>query len=197
MVTETARPGHSRGMLAGTAAPTFQVTAGPVVSFDSLYDAHFDVVWRTLARLGVPSMNLDDATQEVFITAWRRQNDFQHRSSLKTWLIGITIRVAADARKSLARKGQGESLDALRGQQAGGAPDAAVEAREGMARLRRVLSELTDEQREVFVLMEMEGYTAPEVSDLLHVALNTVYSRLRLARAAFNAAVAKVTEVRS
>jgi RNA polymerase sigma-70 factor, ECF subfamily len=53
------------------------------------------------------------------------------------------------------------------------------------------LDRLSDEQRAVFVLHDLEGKAAPEIAADLDVPLNTVYSRLRLARERFAAHVAR------
>ena len=63
--------------------------------------------------------------------------------------------------------------------------------KEVRALVHRLLAELPDEQREVFVLTELEQLTAPEISEAVGANLNTVYSRLRLARRGFDAALAR------
>src|SRR5262245_16282732 len=74
------------------------------VAFDAVYDACFDFVWRNARRLGVPDAQLDDAVQEVFLVVHRRLADFEGRSSIKTWVFGILLKVAADHRRALRRK---------------------------------------------------------------------------------------------
>jgi RNA polymerase sigma-70 factor (ECF subfamily) len=54
----------------------------------------------------------------------------------------------------------------------------------------RLLDQLSPDQRDVFVLAELEQLTAPEIAVATSTPLNTVYSRLRLARARFNELVA-------
>src|SRR5262245_25709599 len=78
--------------------------AGALVSFEALYDEHFDFVWRTVRRLGVPEALVDDAVQEVFLVVHRRLGSFEGRSSLKTWICAIVTRVASDSRRSVRRK---------------------------------------------------------------------------------------------
>ena len=160
-------------------------------SFEELYDTYAEAIFRTLARLGVEAMHLEDAAQEVFVTAWKKQSGFAQRSTLKTWLTGIAINVASHHRRSAGRRGIAtEVSDQLPSARPG--PEADLQRRQGLQLLQSVLKGLSDEQREVFVMMEMEGLSAPEASALLNVGSNTVYSRLRLARAAFNAAVSKL-----
>ena len=60
-----------------------------------------------------------------------------------------------------------------------------VERRQAADLVQAFLDGLGEELREVFVLMEIEGMTAPEVAHAVDVGVNTVYSRLRLARERF------------
>src|SRR5215510_5968547 len=72
--------------------------------FSELYEQHFDFVWRSARYLGEPDASLDDAVQDVFLVAYRRFQDFEARSSPRTWLFAITMRVISDHRRSRRRK---------------------------------------------------------------------------------------------
>jgi RNA polymerase sigma-70 factor, ECF subfamily len=65
-----------------------------------------------------------------------------------------------------------------------------MEDAEAARTVNAILSTMLEEQREVFVLAELEQLSAPEIAEALDVKLNTVYSRLRLAREAFASAAA-------
>ena len=165
----------------------------PTLEIAALYDAHAARVWRTCARLGVPPSAVEDAVQDVFLTAHRTLDRFEGRSSPLTWLLGITVRVAANARRL---KWSPEVLDEAL-PEPGADPEAQLQRRRQLQALERVLSELPQEQREVVVLMELEQLSAPEVAQALSVNLNTVYSRLRLGRAALNRALHSREELAS
>ncbi len=60
-------------------------------------------MWRNLHRLGVPSLVLDEAVQDVFLVVHRRRDEFAGRSSLRTWIFGIVLRVAKDYRRAAHR----------------------------------------------------------------------------------------------
>jgi RNA polymerase sigma-70 factor (ECF subfamily) len=161
------------------------------LDFEGLYRAHYDFVWRTLRRMGVSERDVMDSLQKVFMIAHRRLADFDGRSSLKTWLCGIALRVASDYRRSaLSRR---EVLMAE-------APVSAIreadqlrrlEAQERLALLDAVLAELPVEQRTVFVLFELEELPGEDIAELLELPEGTVRSRLRLARRAFSRLVAE------
>jgi RNA polymerase sigma-70 factor (ECF subfamily) len=157
--------------------------------FDDIYQQHFDFVWRNLRRLGVPPEQLDDAGQDVFVVVHRRRGDFASRSTLRTWLFGIVLRVASDYRRKRSRANvcRLEEKDALRMPQPG--PFELASRREAVELLERFLDSLSDKTRPVFILAELEEMTVPEVALALALNPNTVYSRLRLARRSFERAV--------
>ena len=167
---------------------------GPV--FDEMYQAHFSFVWRNARRLGTPDADMDDVLQEIFVVAFRRLAEFEGRSSLKTWLLGIVINIVRAHRRTLSAK-HPHALRADRREE----PDAVADAADGphecatrseAARLvEQLLAALDDRRREVFVLVELEQMTVPEIATALAVPLNTVYSRLRKARQEFGRAAAR------
>ena len=67
---------------------------------EKIYAEHVAMVWRALRRLGVPETSIEDAVQDVFLVAHRRAGEFEGRSSVKTWLYGIALRVAKDHRRA-------------------------------------------------------------------------------------------------
>ena len=192
-MTEPPSRSHSMEMLGVSTLPATE--GGPAgaaaevetPSFEAVYDAYFPYIWRSVLRLGVPLAQADDVVQEVFVVVHRKLGSFEGRSSIKTWLYGIALRVARAHRVRAPRALEPEELrapDASR-------PDERAENAEAARIVRTLLDQLDDDQREVFVLAELEQLTAPEIAEALGVKLNTVYSRLRLAREAFAEAAAR------
>jgi RNA polymerase sigma-70 factor (ECF subfamily) len=166
--------------------------ASDVPPFDQVYETYFPYIWRSAQRLGVPPGQVDDVVQEVFIIVHRKLGDFEGRSALKTWLYGIALRVARVHRLRARRPGEGAGVDAEQVSAPDAArPDERAVQSEAVRLVNELLDGLDDDQREVFVLAELEQLTAPEIAEALSMKLNTVYSRLRLAREAFAAAAAR------
>lgn len=160
-----------------------------VLDFEEIYEEHFDFVWRSLRRLGVPLGALDDATQEVFLVVHRRLGEFEGRSSLKTWLFAIAARVAQRHFRTAQRRPVEALADHDVPDPSQCTPQEQLAQREAMQVLYELLATLTYDQRAVFVMAELEQMTAPEIGAALGVPLNTVYSRLRAARRDFEAAL--------
>jgi RNA polymerase sigma-70 factor (ECF subfamily) len=173
-------------------APNLPNAPDPAPTFDAFYHQHFAFVWRALRQLGVPSASLDDAAQNVFLIVHRRLLEFEGRAHPRTWLFRIALRVASDARRSLRRKGTHDALDGDAVPDPAGGPMESLVKSEAVARLERVLDQLDDDKRAVFVLAELEQMTVPEIARALGINANTVGSRLRAARKEFDIALARI-----
>lgn len=164
------------------------VPAVDTPSFDDVYAAHAGFVWRVLRALGVAESVVEDAVQDVFVVVHRRLGEWEGRAALTTWLFAIARRVASGYRRKTARPGA--PLEAELARVAGpGDPFAAVSRWQAARVVAEILDSLDDDQRLVFALVELEQLAVPEVARMLDIKLNTAYSRLRLARVAFEAAV--------
>lgn len=181
-------PVSSRVALSGSMADQPLPNRSAARDFDAVYAAHAAMVWRWLERLGVPRAHVADAAQDVFVVVYRKLDSFEQRSSLKTWLFGITLRVASDVQRRLARRPTAPLPAAL----ADGTLEAPYEARvrtEAVETLYRLLDELPAEQRAVFVLVELEQMSVPEAAAAVGCNVHTVTSRLKVARKRFEAAL--------
>lgn len=156
-----------------------------LADFDRLYEAHATFVWKTVRGLGVSKADADDATQEVFLTVYRKLGTFEGRSSLRTWLCGIAIGVARNHTRKVKRRT--DASDALPPAE----KTSTTEGAEALDLVTRCLDDLDEPLRMVFVLAELQQLTAPEIAEVLAVNVNTVYSRLRLARERFEASVTR------
>jgi RNA polymerase sigma-70 factor, ECF subfamily len=197
------RAGHRRFWMATTGvmgntrvmAATDPPEARPLTTarFDAVYDAHIDFVWRSVRRLGVPDAAADDVVQAILVVIFRRLDDFEGRSSIKTWVYEIVVRVVRDHRRTVRRKSPHASdrdpVDpAGLAAPADERPDAVADRADAARVVRELLDELDDDRREVFVLAELEQLTLREIAEVLHERPGTIASRLRAARAAFESA---------
>lgn len=170
------------------------VEDSPVEGPAAAYRQFFRPVWRNLRRLGVPDDQIEDAVQDVFLVVHRRWGEFEGRSSLTTWIFGILLNVVQGYRRAgrrhAARLERARCSSAVL-QTTGDCPAAAAERREATERLHAVLSKLSEDQRTLLVLVELEQLPIVQVAPLLGVNINTCRSRLRQARRAFAVVLAR------
>ena len=158
----------------------------------AIYERHADFTWRSLRRLGVPESEASDALQDVFVIVHDKLVQFEGRSSVTTWLFTLCRTVARERRRTAQRDRNllgdtsvEDELD-LRADVA-----RAAEHNERLAQLAEILSGFEVEQRNVFILFELEKLTGEEISEALSIPLGTVYSRLQLAKKAFRQALTR------
>ena len=72
--------------------------------FHALYRGEFAFVWAAARRLGVPPGAVDDAVQDVFVTAYRRLDQLRFEVSPRAWLYGVTRRVASRYHRGAFRR---------------------------------------------------------------------------------------------
>jgi RNA polymerase sigma-70 factor (ECF subfamily) len=154
--------------------------------------AHFEFIWRTLRGLGVPAANVDDATQQVFWIAAQKL-DVIASGSERAFLFSTARGVAANARRARTRSREQADDGALE-LMSDAAPDPEEAAQKSQAKrlLEKVLSEMSEDLRTVFVLFELEGLTSVEIAELLQIPVGTAASRLRRAREEFQLGVTKL-----
>jgi len=162
--------------------------------FKALYDAHFRLVWCALTRLGVRDTDLMDLTQKVFLIAFLKLPEFEGRSLLSTWLWGICRRVAIAHRRSGAMRYE-VATDPMEFEvafeQRAGTQAEPNSTRQGA--VEHMLSKLSESQRVVFRLSEVDDLDGPQIATLLNISLGTVRSRLRYARQRIRREVKRLT----
>jgi RNA polymerase sigma-70 factor (ECF subfamily) len=157
-----------------------EVPAAPR-SLAELYDSYADFVYGSLVGLGVAPERAEDAMQDVFVIANRHLATFEgtfHRA----WLFRIAHSVARNARRAI-RRTVGEPLESLQLVDGGSSPFERAAHAEQVRLLSHLLDQLKDQQREVFVLAELEQLAHVEIAAALGIHVNTVANRLTAARA--------------
>lgn len=132
--------------------------------------------------MGIPDEAAEDVVQEVFLVVRRRLPDYEGRGAPTSWLYAIARGVTANYRRGRARTER--RLRVVTGPRPAAvpSPEDELDRADAAAFVQRFLAELDPDQREVFVLVDIEGLSGPEVAEALGLNLNVAYSRLRLAR---------------
>ncbi len=158
-----------------------------------LYDAQLAWVLATFRRLGIPDAEVDDAAHELFLVVHRKLATYDRARPLRPWLFGIAYRVARDVlRRGAARFRVVESIRPMEAVDL----ELQTEARQQLTRIQHALDSLDYERRAAFVMHELDGFSVPEIANVLGGPINTLYSHLRRARKHVHAHLASVEDSR-
>ncbi|MBI5595068.1 MAG: sigma-70 family RNA polymerase sigma factor [Elusimicrobia bacterium] len=164
-----------------------RVLAGERDAFAGLVRRHHQrVLGLCLSLTGNPA-DADEAAQEALLKAYRSLSAYRSEASFSTWLHRIAYNACMDFLRARSRR-PAESWDALleaEGERLErllqGDPDPA-KAAEAADLVARLLALLPEEQREVLVLCEMQGFTYEEIAASMGCSVDSVKARLRRAR---------------
>ena len=160
--------------------------------FRAVFEREFDYVWASLRRLGVGDGDLEDVAQEVFVRVHRQFQSYDGERPVRPWLFAFAARCAADWRRQARHRVEvlgthGEPASPLL------AADALLMQAEEADLVLRALQEVDPGRRPVFILYEIDECPMKDIVRSLKIPLFTGYSRLRLARKEFTAAVRRLT----
>lgn len=164
--------------------------------FHVLFRDHFRYVWKSLRRLGIAVADCEDLTQEVFVAVHRHRHERDTTRPPRPWLFGFAFRIALGHKRKKSVSSEVPTSDSILDRERDSDRDIGkiMNARDAHRVVQTGLAALSDEQRAVFVLHELDEESAPDIADALGIPLNTVYSRLRLARERFRAVVSGNSE---
>ncbi len=173
----------------GATVPVSDGQPGVRRDFASLFREHAEFVRRVIFRMAGPGLEVDDLVQQTFAAAIEGWASFGHQSAERGWLHGIALRTVGTARRR-ARIRRLFQLNAPPSEPVF-VPTPALEARDAMALVYRLLDRLSEKKRTVFILSELEGMSAVEIAKLVGATVGTVRVRLHHARKEFDRLLAR------
>lgn len=164
-----------------------KVSSDAELTFEQVYRLHAGQVSRWVRRLW-GHQDAEDVLQEVFLVAQRRLAAFRGDASISTWLYGVTVRVViARRRKERLRRliWARAALDAPDDADSAPSPHATLEQGEASRVVYTILDRLSERDRVLLILFEIEGLSAPDMALVLNMKANAVWVALARARARF------------
>jgi RNA polymerase sigma-70 factor (ECF subfamily) len=161
-----------------------RVGEGDRRAFELLIERHAAAVLRLATALSDPA-TAEDAMQQTFLNVYQNAARFRGDASVRTWLLTIARNTAFRLRGKTQREELVEEPLMQLGLDAGWGsddPEAIAIAAERKGALRKALSLLSAEDREVLVLRDLEGLRGAEAAEVLGVGERALKSRLHRAR---------------
>jgi len=158
-----------------------RIAGGDRLAMQVLFARHHVRVFRFVVRLVKNESTAEDLISEVFLDVWRQAGRFEGRSAVSTWLLSIARFKALSA----LRRRPDEALD----DETAGAiedtaddPAVALEKKDKSALIRKCLSGLSAEHREIVDLVYYHEKSVEEVAEIVGIPENTVKTRMFYAR---------------
>jgi RNA polymerase sigma-70 factor (ECF subfamily) len=162
-------PGNEPELLA-------RVVSGDRDAFDIMMRAHEDRVFSVCLRILGDRERALDATQDTFLTVFRKAGQFEGRAAFGTWIYRIAVNVCYDQIRRAKRR-PSESLPD-HADPADPAAEAAIDSAGLRPEIEHALATLSPEFRNAVILSDLEGLSLPEVAEVLDVPIGTVKSRV-------------------
>lgn len=158
-----------------------RIATGDKVAMQVLFARHHVRVYRFVLRLVRDQTKAEDLISEVFLDVWRQAGKFEARSAVSTWLLAIARYKALSA----LRRRPDEELDeeaAAAVEDTADNPEVALEKKDKGEILRKCLTALSPEHREIIDLVYYHEKSVEEVAEIVGIPENTVKTRMFYAR---------------
>src|ERR1700685_4870755 len=158
-----------------------RIGGGDRLAMQVLYARHHVRVYRFMLRMVRNEATAEDLLSDVFLDVWRQAGKFEGRSAVSTWLLAITRFKALSAlRRRKDAELDDEAANAI--EDAADDPEVSVQKKDTSQALRKCLSALSPEHREIVDLVYYHEKSVEEVAEIVGIPENTVKTRLFYAR---------------
>ena len=158
-----------------------RIASGDKAAMHMLFSNHYVAVYRFVLRRLRDKASAEDVTSDVFLEVWRQAGRFEGRSAVLTWILAIARHKAFSARPRLDQSPFDEiradvSLDNA------DAPDTILQMQDRNTLLRKCLTRLSAQHREIIDLVYYQEQSVEEVATILGIPRNTAKTRMFYAR---------------
>ena len=153
-----------------------RVVDGDHDAFTQIMRSHEDRVFSVCLRIMGNRDQALDATQETFLTTFRKAGQFKGNSALGTWIYRIAVNTCYDQLRKQKRRRTDPMPDHV--DPADYSAQDAVDAAALRPEIQRALAAIPEDFRTVVILSDIEGMGLPEVAEILEIPVGTVKSRV-------------------
>jgi RNA polymerase sigma-70 factor (ECF subfamily) len=158
-----------------------RIAAGDRLAMQVLYARHHVRVYRFVLRLVRNESMAEDLISEVFLDVWRQAGKFEGRAAVSTWLLAIArFKALSELRRRPEEELSEEAAGAI--EDTADTPDVALEKKDKGELLRKCLTELSPEHREIIDLVYYHEKSVEEVAEIVGIPEATVKTRMFYAR---------------
>jgi len=161
------------------------------LAFDKLYERFRLPLYRYMHRqISVQEEVLNELYQDVWLKLINNRKQYQVKASFKTYLYQVAVNTIRDYfRRESVRKIMSNIEDDTALEGSGLSPDEDLAQKQLMRQFKKILNELPQEQKDVFLLREEAGLTSVQIAEVMQTSVDTVKSRMRYAVSRLKAAI--------
>ena len=156
----------------------------------TIYEGHKNMVYNLALQYTQNVQEAEEVTQDVFVKAFQNRSQFEHRSSLKTWLYRITINQSLDYLKAKKRKKRSTLINVIRiGTDKNEVelghlnhPGIQLEQKEAVEFIFRYLNQLPEKYKTVIILLKIEQLSQSEAAEIMSLSVKAVDSLFQRAK---------------
>jgi RNA polymerase sigma-70 factor, ECF subfamily len=177
---------HESRALSATQATSDEVLIGRIANGDRLamqvlFARHHVRVFRFVLRLVREEATAEDLISEVFLDVWRQAGKFEGRSQVSTWLLAIArFKALSVLRRKPELELDEETAEAI--EDTSDTPDVVLEKKQKSDVIRKCLTGLSAEHREIIDLVYYHEKSVEEVAEIVGIPEATVKTRMFYAR---------------
>jgi RNA polymerase sigma-70 factor (ECF subfamily) len=153
-----------------------RVVSGDREAFDAVMRVHQDRVFSVCFRILGDREKALDATQDTFLTVFRKAGQFQGRSAVGTWIYRIAVNTCYDQLRRSQRRPSESLPDHV--DLSDPSAEEAIESAAVRPEIELALAQLPADFRNAVILSDLEGLPLPEIAEILGVPVGTVKSRV-------------------
>ncbi len=157
-----------------------RVQRGDAGAFDVLVTRHMRRAFGVALRLLGQAEDAEDLVQDAFVAALQKIDTFDPERDFAPWFYRILVNRCLNARKARARRTTVDlptEVAAL-----GASPLVETERSELRHHLTKAMDQLPDKQKTIVTMFDLEGFSSPEIADMLEISDGTVRWHLHQAR---------------
>jgi RNA polymerase sigma-70 factor (ECF subfamily) len=155
-----------------------EIKADNMFAFDILYKKYCKRVFKFAFSILKSPEESENLVQDVFLNLWENRLNVEKNSSIKSYVFTITYNSAVSIIRKKVR--ESEFVEYLKSLQEVGeeSVDVALEYKELTDKLERILNELPQRQKEVYLMHRVEGLKYIQIAELLKISVNTIENHM-------------------
>ncbi len=155
-----------------------EIKADNMLAFDILYNKYCKRVYKFAFSILKSDEEAENLVQDVFLNLWENRNNVEKNSSIKSYVFTITYNSSISILRKKVRESEYveylKSLQEVREEPV----DAGIEYKELTNKLEKIINELPQRQKEVYMMHRIEGLKYMEIAKLLKISVNTIENHM-------------------